>query len=996
MDEGLDVCLLGWPEVRWVRAGQRQTLTFPSLKSQAILYYLLATRRPVARERLMALLWPDVPPKRAQTSLRTALYQLQRTLPEGALHADRRCVMLADRYPWETDVDRLLRLLAQPLTPSRLRAVQDLYRGDFLEGFHIAEASEFAHWRSLEAEHLRVRLLEWLHAGVERAFHRGLWREAEQVLRFMVRLEPWREDFHARLMETLAWQGRVAAALKHYETCHTVLQEEVGLSPGPPLQQLVRRLRALHDRPPVFRAPPLPGPLVGREVEMARLSQALQAARFVVLVGPGGVGKTHLMLAFAHRHRRRFLDGVYYLDVAEDATLDYLVVQLASCLRVPLRPGTPPEDRVLAFLQERETLLLLDLTGVPEGMEALLSRWLPRAPRLWVLVAAPRPLNVHAAWHLPLAGLPGPPEDEVPPASYPAGRLFQRAAQRLGHRLPDTPGSHRAVAQICRQLDGLPMALEMAAAQLRRWNVTTLARMLEQNLDLLAASWPDRPSRHRSVRALFQHTWCALPPELQQAFVRLAVFRGVFSARDAQRVLDVGEAVLRDLVVSGLVRRVPGDGFVLHQVLRAFAREGLEALPDGGRVWQERHVHFFFDLLEDCATRGFEDEGPLEGRLPDVRAAWLWAAQEGLWPEVKRVLAPWHRFHERRGWYAEGVRLFQQAVAALRPHRDRDPEGWARLLLHTAALLLRNGRLAEALPLAEEGVQGGALGPDAPARLFGLNVLGVLYVHTGDFARGIQVLQEAVERARRVGASGERIKGLVNLGSAYLRAGRYQDAIPVLKEGLALAREVGDVQGEGFFLINLGNGLVLVGAWEEGRRYLEAARRWGREHRVPNTELHALISLASLEGMCGGSGAQVAAYAQEAVALAREMGERQAQARGMAWLAWAYHAQQQPDKAWEVLEEAWRLLDPRSVPTRLYLVLQAACLWAREGKREQAVRWAAYVGRHPAAEGHLVDRAAQLLRRLGTAAPEAALDPDELDAFSSLLRPDVSSRFGVE
>jgi len=238
MDEGLDVCLLGWPEVRWVRAGQRQTLTFPSLKS---LYYLLVTRRPVARERLMALLWPDVPPKRAQTSLRTALYQLQRTLPEGALHADRRCVMLADRYPGPGPLSGRL-------------------------------PGGFPHCRGV-----RVRPLAF---------------------------SPWREDFHARLMETLAWQGRVAAALKHYETCRMVLQQEVGLSPGPPLQHLVRRLRALHDRPPVFRVPPLPGPLVGREEEMARLSQALQATRFVVLVGPGGVGKTHLMLAFAHRHRR--------------------------------------------------------------------------------------------------------------------------------------------------------------------------------------------------------------------------------------------------------------------------------------------------------------------------------------------------------------------------------------------------------------------------------------------------------------------------------------------------------------------------------------------------------------------------------------------------------------------------------------------------------------------------------------------------------------------
>lgn len=997
MSEGLYVCLLGWPEVQWVREGQRQTLTFPSLKSQAILYYLLMVRRPVARERLMALLWPEVAPRRAQSSLRTALYQLQRALPEGALHTDRRCVMLNAHYAWETDVDHLYRLLKQPFSLQRLHEAQELYRGDFLEGFHIPDATEFAHWRSIEAEHVRVRLLEWLHEGVERVLHQGLWKEAEQALRFMVRMEPWREDFHARLMETLAWQGRFAAALKHYRTCREVLQQELGLRPNPHLQQLARRLRQLHRHPPAFRVPDPPGPLVGREDEMARISQALQSCRFVVLVGPGGVGKTHLMLTFAHRHRYRFRDGVYYLEADEHASLDFLVIQLASRFLVALRPGLAPEDQVMAFLRDKEVLVLLDLPRVPEGVEALLARWLTQAPGLRVLMAAPHPLQSHAAWHIPLQGLPGPPESKAPPATYAAGCLFQMAAQRLGYPLPETPATHQAVAHICRLLDGLPIALEMAAAQLWRWNVTSLARILERKLHLLSTSWPDRPVRHRSLQALFEHTWQTLTPALQEAFARLAVFHGPFSLQDARQVAQVREVQLRELVSRGLVYVREGDRFHLHHALRNLAHERLGQRPEAERFWMLRHARHFLELLtQGGAPGGPQGMAKVEDHLPDIRAAWLWAAREGLWPEITRVLAPWYRFHERRGWYGEGARLFREAMASLRAHRDADPVGWARLLVHTAALLLRHGRLAEALPLAEEGVNGLASHPEDPTRLFGLNVWGVLCVHTGDFPRGIRLLQEVVAQARQTGAVGEHIKGLVNLGSAYLRIGQYREAIPLLKEGLDLARRVGDKQGEGFFLINLGSGLILAGAWEEGKTYLEAARQWGREHGVRNIELHALISLAAAEGMHEGPGEQVEAYAREAVTLAREMGEPQAQARGMAWLAWAYHVQQKPSQAWQVLREAWHLLDRQAVPTRLYLVLQAACLWAREGRRDEAIRWASYVAHHPAAEKHLVERAEQLLQDLTPVAPHEAEETLDLESFAALLRPDVSPRFRVK
>ncbi len=964
----LYVSLLGWPEVRWVREDHNQVLTFPSLKSQALLYYLLIVGRPVARERLMSLLWPAADQSRAQTSLRTALYHLQRVLPSGALHADRQCVALGSVCAWETDVHRLMALLEEEPRCDVLREIRRLYRGDFLEGFHVPDAPEFALWRAVEAEHVRTRLLEWLHQGASRGLRQGTWPTAEKFLRFMLRLEPWREDFHRRLIEVLSWQGKYAAALKHLQVCRKTLEQELGVGPGKDLQQLAERVKALHHEPPPFHVPSPSGPTIGREVVLLQLYEAFENYRVVVLVGPGGVGKTHLLLAFAQRHRYRFRDGIYYVELDTSMAPDILVSQVAAHLGLVLKPGPAPERQILRALEERETLFLFDVNGSPQGFEHLLATWIQGAPAFHALVAVRTPLHLHAAKHIVLEGLSGPPHDEAPPRTYPAGRLFVNVAQRLGQPLGESIATYRAVARICRLLDGFPLALEIAAAQLHRWNITTLARVLEQNLDTLQVAWPDVPPRHQSLRSLFAHTWASLPQSLQRAFLRLAVFHGPFLVQDAVHVADVHKHEMEALASSGLLHRRSDQVFAMHDTLRAFALEELEERLDAEsrEALFHRHAQYYLERLVHLATSSEpESRQHLLAILPDVRAAWLWMAAHGCWSVIRQVLPLWHRIYEQQGWYAEGARLFLQTVQHLRPHRTADAAGWARLLLHTAGLLLRHGRLQDALALAQEGVERvRTIEEETPTLLFGLNVLGVVHLHMGDFTQGIRYLEEVVQRAREGRLVGEHIKGLVNLGSAYLRAGMYDRAIPLLREGLALSRRVGDRVGEGLFLMNLGAGLALRGDVEEGRMYLEAARKWGREHGAPNAELHALISLAALEGIHGGDATRVEGYARQAVDLARSLGERQAQARGMAWLAWAYHLQDKRREAWQILQEAWYLLEEEATPTRLYLVLQAAMLWAREGDQEKACTWAAYVRQHPASEKHLVQRADTLLQEL--------------------------------
>lgn len=293
-------------------------------------------------------------------------------------------------------------------------------------------------------------------------------------------------------------------------------------------------------------------------------------------------------------------------------------------------------------------------------------------------------------------------------------------------------------------------------------------------------------------------------------------------------------------------------------------------------------------------------------------------------------------------------------------------------MAHAAALLLRNGRLNEALEAAQQAVDALQTAPDNPTLIFALNVLGVIHLHQGDFAAGRRTLEAVVETARRQGQTGEQLKALVNLGSACLRAGEYARALEVLAEGRALARQVGDRAGEAFCLVNLGGGAALLGDLDAAWRDLEDAVTTAREAGIPNVEMHALVSLAAVSGLRGDDPARVAAYAQQGVELARKLGDPLASARALAWLGWARHRQGAHDEGWQRLREAAETLGSRLTPTLLYVVERAANLWAAEGQADRAAKLAAFVAHHPAAEQQTADWARQLLASLG-----AAPDPPE-------------------
>lgn len=359
------------------------------------------------------------------------------------------------------------------------------------------------------------------------------------------------------------------------------------------------------------RAPAPSGVLIGRDDERATLVRWLRSAgeRLVTVAGPGGIGKTSLALHCAAdlATEPRFCDGVAIAMLDSLPSADGLPLAIADALGLPLLGARPVEDQVVEVLRERALLLVLDnceqLLGQGDGvtLSALLGRLLAEAPRLAVLATSRERFRLRSERVLALEGLAVPRAATGPPVEQAAAvQLFMERAQRASPTLVVRGDDRQTVAQICRRLDGMPLAIELAAAWSRALSLREIARELDRALDFLAGADRDVPARQRSVRAALDHSWQLLSDAERRILARLSVFRG---GCDRDAAGDVAGATLPELVAlidKSLVHAVATDGvtrYHLHELVRSYATERLGDDPAEQQRAEDRHMAFFRALL---------------------------------------------------------------------------------------------------------------------------------------------------------------------------------------------------------------------------------------------------------------------------------------------------------------------------------------------------------------------------------------------------------------
>lgn len=779
-----------------------EVLSLRSVKQQLLLAVLLVERGGVvSAERLIDVLWGERPPPSARNSLQTYVARLRRVLTDDDVSGSDRLATRGPGYaldvtPEQIDSERFARLVsdakecAQPAETARmLDEALALWRGSAFAGLTECDAIR---GHAVRLEELRLAAVE---ARVDAYLALDQYPEAVADLEVAVAAQPLRERLHEQLVRALAADGRNAQALEVARGYRQRLADELGLDPSPRLAALERDVlrqepqvtpRPAPDRP-VARPGVLPTfttTLFGREEARDRLIDALDTGRLVTVVGPGGIGKTRLAVEAA-RARAPDAANSRFCDLSA-VDVDAVAHAVAAAAEVNPPPGQPVDvPAVVDGLRDRELLLVLDgCEHVLWAAASLAHAVLRQCPKVRLLATSRERLGVDDEHVRTLAPLPVPSE-ETPPADAPAVQLFvdrARAAQP-GFQLSDDNAD--AVAEVCRRLDGLPLAIELAAARTGALRPADLAARLDERFTLLEGSRRAGDPRHRTLHQVVDWSYRLLDETQQRVLERLAVVPGGFTLDLAERVCASDEvpvssvaACVADLVDKSLVVAGGDDPprYAQMETLRAYGRERLR---ERGETEQFAHTHAvaMADLAEYAARMlATSSEGRwiarLDAELVNLRAAHSWAREAGDTRLALRLSAALHRYgswrlrHEILGWSEAAVAMAtadEQAPLAA-ACAAAGVAAWMRGDLEAAAAHARRGRAA-------------ADRTDLTARALLSEVFGDVALFQGRLADAAAAYADATRLADNAGDAQTAVFNLAGQALAHAYDGRTQESL---------------------------------------------------------------------------------------------------------------------------------------------------------------------------------------------------------------------------
>jgi predicted ATPase/DNA-binding XRE family transcriptional regulator len=704
--------------------------------------------------------------------------------------------------------------------------------------------------------------------------------------------------------------------------------------------------------------PPLT-PLIGREREEAALVRLFQQerVRLLTLMGPAGVGKTRMAMQVAMTVQEDFPDGVCFIELAPLRDPAQLIPAIAQHLRVPEYGATPLEETLAAAIGERQMLLVLDNLEQILSAATSISRLLMRCAQLKVLATSRAALQVRGEYRYPLAPLAFPDPDRLPAiakvASYPAVALFCQRAQAI---LPDfamhTQADAQVIAQLCRYLDGLPLAIELATARLNIFSPQAMLQRLvvaqgASPLDVLSSPIQDMPDRQQSARAAIQWSYDLLNAEEQHVFHTLCLFESsatlaalcAVAERDEQTLLWA----LTSLVDKSLALRDERDQETLRftrlELLRAYGVERLRALGTGEPL-RARFAAYYLALAKE-AERGIPSAQQeywlrtLDHELPHIRAALQWFLENARTKQGLRLAAALTRYWTLRAFLSEGKRwlevfLAQATESALAPEV-------ARALLCAGDLAYRQGAFEESRTLCEQGLALCRTLQSAPGTAFALCLLGRVAMDQGYYQEAEDRLQQSLALFRALGDEQGQAFALNLLGATHLYQEQSQQAVACYEEALALSRQLGDLEQISRSLNDLG---TILKATDRPRAIalLQEARRLGERtgSRAGSATILAHLGHDAFEH---GEFAQAAEYHRASLKIRREVGNIDGVAFSLCNLGTTERELGHEEEATRLFQEAIPLIlrtgSRRSVARLLEGLAAGACV---AGRLEEAAR----------------------------------------------------------
>ncbi len=617
-----------------------------------------------------------------------------------------------------------------------------------------------------------------------------------------------------------------------------------------------------------------PTPFLGRQRELTDVQTRLNdvRCRLLTLTGLGGSGKTRLALEVSHGAASQFQDGVVFVSLEPLAESDLLVHAIARAVGLTFYGEDEPEIQLLNYLQDKSLLLLLDNFEHLLPGATLVSAILARAPQVKFLVTSREALDLQEEWLYPVTGMSLPLSTySISLEDYDAVQLFLYHARRIQPDF-DLEHEHESVVVLCRMAAGLPLAIELAASWLRGLTTAQIAAATRDNLDILSTTTRNVEERHRSMRAVFDHSWTLLSERERKVFAGLSVFRGTFDNAAAEQIAGAPLTLLAALVEKSLVMRESANRFRIHELLRQYAAEKLEERGETETTYV-RHATYFAQVLlgYEAAlkqTRQPETMQAIEGDFENIRFAWDWSIRNQQITQLQQMLNGLYLFGFLGHCHLEVLDMLRQTLA--QPIADAPLKG--RLLARRWGFLhwWYQTDYRETLTSLEQALAIALAQADRFEIAFSHLMVAYALI---SMERDVDALTH-LEKSRALFEELDEpfYVGWVfsRLAYVYFDLNQYDQAFEYAQQSLTLAQIVRNRFALVVCLYFFGLGSILRGDYVNGKYFANEALQNANELGQPCQTAHAL-SLLALCAFCQGDFASCHDYATQAMALVEDI-----------------------------------------------------------------------------------------------------------------------------
>lgn len=948
-------------------------------KGLALFVYLAATHHAHTRDKLSNLLWSELSNQQARNNLRYLLSDIRQVVGDY-LYITPQHIGFNREHAYWFDAETLQTSLATQST-TNLQARQTalaLYQGEFLAGFHARNAPIFEEWVIQKRQELHILAIQGFYTLAESCYQTQNWQAGLDATQRLLQLEPWHETGHRLRMQLLAATGQRSAALVQYDQCGTILADELGVEPEAATKDLYEQIRngkftekkqrnqqirrpavvehALAPQRPMLSTLPhnLPSnltPFLGRDAEVTQIHTLLADTRYrlITLVGEGGSGKTRLALAIAQKildtvrewdtvpdkpktqsQHPKFPDGVWFVGLGTLTTtgnlVDQLVVAIAQAIGLSFGGDQPLLAQLLAYLHHKRLLLLLDNAEhlLPEVADFLILL-LQAGPALTAIVTSRHLLGLQAEFVWRMTGLEVPPNAELTPTAllnYSSIALFVERAKRLQHNFRLTAENQAAIVAICRLVDGLPLAIELAAALIKRYSSAALYQALQHDYKILATTVRDLPARHRSIKAMLDYSWRLLTPAEATRLAACAAFPGSFDLAAITAVAGAIWESITTLVDQSLLNEVQAANgqrrYVLHPLVHRYATEQLQAQPALVHHVHTAHCTYYLDFLMRHSAMLGRDPAALpliQMEIDHLRAAWAWAIAQSHFELLRQCSKCLAQFYKVAGFYEEAEAAFRQAAESLaRIAADTNPLPTAQVRLlamlqvEQAHFCARLAQVERAETLAHTALQVGIMLNDGPLRAQSYLCLGISRTRRGDYAGARTASATAVVEAQAAAQPDLEAWAAQNLGIIELADGQLSQGLTELRQALTIAEMLEDRHLEALIRGSLGSGYYIAGNFAHAHRNLQEAWQTSQMMKLPRVSIVARSWLSSLYIQIGHYDLATQ-HALEAQQGARQLGRHSVELESCALFALAKYHQNDLTTAARYCQDALQLAE---------------------------------------------------------------------------------------